>query len=84
MGRPVGCRYPATYDKIVEFLKEGDANTNEIFEHINSTMRHGCTMGRLTNILAKMPDFHVVGTARIRNDRSRYAVNVWRYVRWES
>ena len=43
--------------KIKKFLYErGEANTTEILEHVNSTMRHGTTPQQLGNVLSKDKD----------------------------
>jgi len=45
-------------------LDKGEANSTEISEHINSTMRHGCTMQQLGNVLSKDKDIMKTGTVR--------------------
>lgn len=43
--------------KIKKFLDvRGEANTTEILEHVNSTMRHGTTPQQLGNVLSKDKD----------------------------
>ena len=43
--------------KIKKFLDfKGEANTTEILEHVNSTMRHGTTPQQLGNVLSKDKD----------------------------
>ena len=52
---------------IVRFLEsEGQANTVEIQEYLNSVMKkHQPTMMRLANILARYPEFNKVGIEKI-------------------
>ena len=43
--------------KIKKFLhSRGEANTTEILEHVNTTMRHGTTPQQLGNVLSKDKD----------------------------
>jgi hypothetical protein len=48
-------------EKIKKFLSERPRNTEEILEHINSTMRHGTTSQQLGNVLSKDKDIVKVG-----------------------
>ena len=51
--------------KIKKFLDErGEANTTEILEHVNSTMRHGTTPQQLGNVLSKDKDILKVATTK--------------------
>ena len=51
--------------KIKKFLDErGEANTTEILEHVNSTMRHGTTPQQLGNVLSKDKDILKVSTTK--------------------
>ena len=60
---------------VVDFLHErGQANTSEIFEHLNNRFCWGATMNQLGNVLARDPRFmksgfddgHVPGGFRMR------------------
>ena len=46
--------------------KSGEANTIEIFNHINGRMHSGTTMQQLGNIMAKDPRFITEETKRVR------------------
>jgi len=47
--------------KIKKFLDvRGEANTTEILEHVNSTMRHGTTPQQLGNVLSKHDGLRVL------------------------
>ena len=51
--------------KIKKFLDaRGEANTTEILEHVNSTMRHGTTPQQLGNVLSKDKDIMKVSTTQ--------------------
>ena len=51
--------------KIKKFLDDrGEANTTEILEHVNSTMRHGTTPQQLGNVLSKDKDIMKVSTTK--------------------
>ena len=59
-------------------LENGQANTTEISEYVNSTMRHGCTMQQLGNVLSKDKDITKVGTIRKAGSLSgRYEMCIW-------
>ena len=59
-------------------LENGQANSTEISEHINSTMRHGCTMQQLGNVLAKDKDIVKVGITRKTGALTgRYDLCIW-------
>tara|TARA_B000000565_G_scaffold115805_1_gene87279 strand:+ start:53 stop:457 length:405 start_codon:yes stop_codon:yes gene_type:complete len=65
--------------KIKKFLDErGEANTTEILEHVNSTMRHGTTPQQLGNVLSKDKDILKVATTKRGGALSgRYEICVW-------
>tara|TARA_B100002052_G_C15395692_1_gene381695 strand:- start:140 stop:487 length:348 start_codon:yes stop_codon:yes gene_type:complete len=65
--------------KIKKFLDErGEANTTEILEHVNSTMRHGTTPQQLGNVLSKDKDILKVSTTKRGGALSgRYEICVW-------
>ena len=65
--------------KIKKFLAErGEANTTEILEHVNSTMRHGTTPQQLGNVLSKDKDILKVATTKRGGALSgRYEICVW-------
>ena len=65
--------------KIKKFLVErGEANTTEILEHVNSTMRHGTTPQQLGNVLSKDKDILKVSTTKRGGALSgRYEICVW-------
>ena len=51
--------------KIKKFLhSRGEANTTEILEHVNTTMRHGTTPQQLGNVLSKDNDIMKVSTTK--------------------
>ncbi len=59
-------------------LENGQANSTEISEYVNSTMRHGCTMQQLGNVLSKDKDIAKVGTIRKAGALSgRYEMCIW-------
>lgn len=60
---------------VYEFLHEkGEANTSEIFEHVNNRFSWGATMNQLGNVLARDSRFiksgfdssHIPGGFRVR------------------
>jgi len=65
--------------KIKKFLDEkGEANTTQILEHVNSTMRHGTTPQQLGNVLSKDKDILKVATTKRGGALSgRYEICVW-------
>ena len=65
--------------KIKKFLDErGEANTTEILEHVNSTMRHGTTPQQLGNVLSKDKDIMKIATTKRGGALSgRYEICVW-------
>ena len=65
--------------KIKKFLDDrGEANTTEILEHVNSTMRHGTTPQQLGNVLSKDKDIMKVSTTKRGGALSgRYEICVW-------
>ena len=66
-------------EKIKKFLNErGQANTTEILEHVNSTMRHGTTSQQLGNVLSKDKDIRKIATTKRGGALSgRYEICVW-------
>ena len=55
-----------------------EANTTEILEHVNSTMRHGTTPQQLGNVLSKDKDILKVSTTKRGGALSgRYEICVW-------
>jgi hypothetical protein len=65
--------------KIKKFLDlRGEANTTEILEHVNSTMRHGTTPQQLGNVLSKDKDILKIATTKRGGALSgRYEICVW-------
>ena len=65
--------------KIKKFLhSRGEANTTEILEHVNTTMRHGTTPQQLGNVLSKDKDIMKVATFMGGGALSgRYEICVW-------
>ena len=58
--------------KIKKFLDtKGEANTTEILEHVNSTMRHGTTPQQLGNVLSKDKDIMKIATSEAIDDITR-------------
>ena len=56
----------------------GECNTQQILEHINSTMRHGTTSQQLGNVLAKDKDIMKVSETRRAGTLSgSYGICVW-------
>ena len=65
--------------KINKFLDEkGEANTTQILEYVNETMRHGTTPQQLGNVLSKDKDIMKVATTKRGGALSgRYEICVW-------
>ena len=65
--------------KIKKFLhSRGEANTTEILEHVNTTMRHGTTPQQLGNVLSKDKDIMRVSTTKRGGSLfGRYEICVW-------
>ena len=65
--------------KIKKFLhSRGEANTTEILEHVNTTMRHGTTPQQLVKDLSKDKDIMKVATTKRGGALSgRYEICVW-------
>ena len=85
--RSVNNRQTNTTDEIIKFLKsKGESPTTTIHEYLNDrnrcTLRNGCTINRLVNLLGKMPEFEQTGTVYLP-DRY-YEVKVWRLAEWVS
>ena len=66
-------------ERIKRYLQiHGECNTQQILEHINSTMRHGTTPQQLGNLLSK--DKHIVkisNTRRAGTLSGSYEICVW-------
>ena len=64
---------------VFNFLeKSGDANTTQIFDHINSRFRWGTSMNQLGNILAKDYRFEKVGfLSNSSGDGYRCRICIW-------
>ena len=58
-------------------LKQGPANTVEIFDHLNDRFKWGATMNQVGNILAKDNRFSKMGHKRGEFRGSVYTVCVW-------
>ena len=66
----------AKNQEISTFKRE--ANTTEILEHVNTTMRHGTTPQQLGNVLSKDKDIMKVSTTKRGGALSgRYEICVW-------
>ena len=78
-GKGENMRTTRLRQKIKKFLDErGEANTTEILEHVNSTMRHGTTPQQLGNVLSKDKDILKVATTKRGGALSgRYEICVW-------
>ena len=78
-GKSENMRTTRLRQKIKKFLDErGEANTTEILEHVNSTMRHGTTPQQLGNVLSKDKDILKVATTKRGGALSgRYEICVW-------
>ena len=57
--------------------QKGEANTVEIFDHLNTRFSWGATMNQVGNILAKDSRFSKIGHVRGRFRGSTYTVCVW-------
>jgi len=65
-------------EEVRTFLSERDqANTVEIFDHLNQRFSWGATMNQVGNILAKDSRFEKVGSVRGLFRGARYAVCLW-------
>ena len=65
-------------EAVLVFLGEkGNANTVEVFDHLNERFRWGATMNQVGNILAKDPRFAKVGHQRGQFRGSVYTVCFW-------
>lgn len=66
-------------ERIKRYLAtHGEANTQQILEHLNSTLRHGSTPQQLGNILAKDKDIvKVRRTSRAGTLSGAYQICVW-------
>ena len=59
-------------------LGEGDMNSLQIKDYINSNHKHGITSNALCNVLSKHPEFKNIGEERTRNLLgSTYMVKIW-------
>ena len=70
-------------EAVVEFLnRNGEANTNEIYDHINKRFRWGATMSQLGNVLARDKRIAKSGFDDGRfNDGGRCRVCTWKVSR---
>lgn len=57
--------------------EKGEANTVEIFDHLNTRFSWGATMNQVGNILAKDRRFEKVGHVRDFFRGGRYTVCIW-------
>ncbi len=57
--------------------EKGEANTVEIFDHLNSRFSCGATMNHVGNILAKDRRFEKIGHVRDFFRGGKYTVCVW-------
>jgi len=66
-------------ERIKRYLEiHGACNTQQILEHINSTMRHGTTPQQLGNVLAKDKDIVKISSTRRAGTLSgSYQICVW-------
>jgi len=55
----------------------GEANTVEIFDHLNDRFKWGATMNQVGNIMAKDSRFVKVGHVRDFFRGARYTICVW-------
>jgi hypothetical protein len=75
---------PRTFEAIIKLVSDGDIYSfHQILDHLNNTMRHGCTTQRLSNILSKYPDFIEEDSVMGGNSAYDYRITTWRYVAWE-
>ena len=83
--RALSNRQVKTTDEIIKYLREyGEATTPAIHEYLNDrsrcTLRNGCTINRLVNLLGKMREFEHCGMVYLK-DRY-YEVKEWRLAEW--
>lgn len=66
-------------ERIKRYLQiHGECNTQQILEHINSTMRHGTTPQQLGNVLSKDKDIvKISNTRRAGTLSGSYEICVW-------
>jgi|TARA_B100000287_G_C20000735_1_gene530456 hypothetical protein len=65
-------------EEVKRMLSEtNEANTVEIFDHLNSRFSWGATMNQVGNILAKDRRFEKVGHVRDFFRGGRYTVCIW-------
>ncbi len=66
-------------ERIKRYLEiHGECNTQQILEHINSTMRHGTTPQQLGNVLSKDKDIVKISSTRRAGTLSgSYQICVW-------
>ena len=75
---------PRTFNAIIKLIGSGDIYSfHQILDHLNSTMRNGCSSQRLSNILSKYPDFIEEDSVMGGNSAHDYRITTWRYVAWE-
>ena len=81
--RTMGIRQPKTLGVIIKFMGDKGVYTHHtILDHINSTTKYGCTSQRLSNILAKYPDFERVGDVVGGSITSNFKISTWRISEW--
>lgn len=83
--KAVGNRQTKTTNEIIKYLREeGEAATPSIHEYLNdrnrTTLRNGCTIGRLNNLLSKNPEFEKIGKVYLKG--KYYEVSVWGLADW--
>jgi|TARA_B100002052_G_scaffold271163_1_gene271870 hypothetical protein len=65
-------------EEVKKMLTEkGEANTVEIFDHLNTRFSWGATMNQVGNILAKDKRFEKIGHVRDYFRGGKYTVCVW-------
>lgn len=66
-------------ERIKKYLEiHGECHTQQILEHINTTMRHGTTPQQLGNVLSKDKDIvKVRNTSRAGALSGKYSICVW-------
>jgi len=75
---------PRTFEAIIKLIGDGEIYSyHQILDHLNSTLRHGCTPQRLGNMLSKYPDFIEEDSIMGGNNSHEYKISTWRYVAWE-
>lgn len=83
--RAINNRQIKTTNEIKKYLLEHEeASTPAIHEYLNDrsrcSLRNGCTINRLVNLLGKMPEFEHCGYVYLKD--KYYDVKVWRLAEW--